>query len=134
MRGSSIPQISSGYSRGSAGNVGVASMRHPSTPFADRASQVGKPAPVFHTAQQQRVAVSQTYSAGIEDAVDCVGPVIPAENRIFGMTSEQREKWIAVPRMLIRRIAFLLRRRKKNGSQGQTLISWFVSREVEVST
>jgi hypothetical protein len=38
MRGSSIPQISSGYSSGFAGSVGVVSTRHPSIPFAERAA------------------------------------------------------------------------------------------------
>src|ERR1700679_2692962 len=38
IRGSSIPQISSGYSRGLAINVGGESMRHPLTPFGERAA------------------------------------------------------------------------------------------------
>lgn len=36
MRGSSMPQISSGYSRGFAVRVGWASMRQPSIPFSER--------------------------------------------------------------------------------------------------
>src|SRR5712691_4735370 len=39
MRGSSIPQSSSGYSFGLAINVGSLSISHPSTPFRERAAQ-----------------------------------------------------------------------------------------------
>src|ERR1039458_9613321 len=38
MRGSSIPQISSGYSVGLGINVGSLSTSHPSTPFRERAA------------------------------------------------------------------------------------------------
>src|SRR6266498_4279769 len=39
MRGSSIPQSSSGYSFGLDSNVGSLSTTHPSTPFRERAAQ-----------------------------------------------------------------------------------------------
>jgi hypothetical protein len=38
IRGSSIPQTSSGNSSGEGRSVGTASMTHPSMPFADRAA------------------------------------------------------------------------------------------------
>ena len=38
IRGSSIPQTSSGYSSGAGRSVGSASMTHPSMPFDDRAA------------------------------------------------------------------------------------------------
>ena len=91
MRGSSMPQISSGYSEGFAISVGSGSIRHPSIPFAERAAHKMRQAgPVFNAAKQQSVSVGQRHGPGVEDTVDRIGPVFPAEDRIAGIAREQR--------------------------------------------
>src|ERR1039458_2986128 len=47
-------------------------------------SQMRQPAPVFYAAQKQSIAVGQPHRARIENAVDRIGPVIPAQNWISG--------------------------------------------------
>jgi hypothetical protein len=47
-------------------------------------------APVFDTAQQQRVAIVEANGCRVEDAVDRVGPVFAVEDRICGVTGEER--------------------------------------------
>jgi hypothetical protein len=47
-------------------------------------------APVFDPAKQQGVSVGEPSYAGIEYAVDGIWPVLAAEERIGGMTDEER--------------------------------------------
>ncbi len=54
-----------------------------------RGAQMRQAAPVFHAAKQQRISVWQPYSPGVEDAVDRIGPVVPAQDRIAGIAREQ---------------------------------------------
>ena len=92
MRGSSMPQISSGNSRGLAASVGCGSMRQSSTPLAERAAQrCDSPSPVFNAAEQQCVAIGQPHCPGIEDAVNRIGPIPLRQNRVIRIAGKQRE-------------------------------------------
>ena len=48
-------------------------------------------APVLNAAKQQCLSVWQPHGSGIEDAVDWIGPILPAENWIAGMPGEERK-------------------------------------------
>jgi hypothetical protein len=54
-----------------------------------RGAEVRQAGPVFNAAQQQRISVGQRNSRRIEDAVDGIGPILSAENRVAGLTLEQ---------------------------------------------
>jgi hypothetical protein len=51
---------------------------------------VRQAAPVFDPAKQQRVTVVQTNGAGVENAVDRIRPILPAENWVGRMALEER--------------------------------------------
>ena len=46
-------------------------------------------APVFDAAKQQSISVGQDHGPSVEDAVNRIWPVFPAEDRIAGMTGEE---------------------------------------------
>ena len=90
MRGSSMPQISSGYSRG------FASQRRfrIDAPSVDaiggaRCTKVRQATSGLQRGTAAVFSVSQPHSSRVEDAVDRIGPVFPAENRIAGISREQ---------------------------------------------
>ncbi len=53
-------------------------------------AQVRQATPVFHAAKQQGISACKLYGTCVEDAVDRIGPVFPPEDRIAGITREQR--------------------------------------------
>jgi len=55
-----------------------------------RSAKMRQSPPVFHAAKQQGISVGQPCRARIEDTVDRVGPILPAEDRIRRMTYKQR--------------------------------------------
>src|SRR6201993_4855595 len=63
MRGSSIPQISSGYSLGQDISVGSLSISHLSTPFAERAAQRCDKPRRSSTRQSSKVSPSASFTA-----------------------------------------------------------------------
>jgi len=54
-----------------------------------RGTKMRQSAAIFNAAEQQRVAVGQPYSPRVKDAVNRIGPVFPAENRIAGIARKQ---------------------------------------------
>jgi hypothetical protein len=46
-------------------------------------------APIFNAAKQQGIAVGEPYCTSVEYAVNGVRPILSAEDRIAGMTSEE---------------------------------------------
>ena len=49
-----------------------------------------KAAPVFHAAQQQSVSIAQQHGASVQNAVDPVRPLFPAENGVIGIAIKEK--------------------------------------------
>jgi len=56
-----------------------------------RGAQVGQASPIFNATEQQCISIGQFCYAGIEDAVNWIGPVVLRKDWIARITSEQRK-------------------------------------------
>ncbi len=93
-------------------------------------AKVRQATPIFDATQQQRVSVVQTNDTGVEDAVDRIGPVLAAENRVGGMAEEERV--LAVKSGVFGVVLGRIGQRGRQGdcAQTDTLVSCFCCGEV----
>ena len=48
-----------------------------------------QPSPIFDAAEQQGLSIGQPNGSCVEDTVDGIGPIVPAEDRVKAMADKQ---------------------------------------------